>query len=316
MLKLIPQPHNNYSPITMNKPLTRLPFSEHDINIIKSLFSTHSAKAIGNILQRSPASVNQKAFKLGIKKPKGHQRKNKIEILLDGSLQSTYWIGFLLADGHFHKRGNTLRLDVSVTDQHILEEFKSYVNSTANIGITKSPNKQNTCHLTCVNSDVVPILTNIFQINSTKTYTPPDFSQYNLTDEQWIALFIGLIDGDGYIQLVNNPNPQYSRIKIKIELYHTWKANLQFIKEKVYNYFNMSHRLTNVSINPNLNNTVYTTIACTNVIDGLYNFITMNNLFHMTRKWNKINQSVSYNYHLNTNSINNKILPAQSYPLM
>lgn len=194
--------------------MSRREWKDEEINLLKELFPNTPAKIIGKILSRSTASVNTYANKFGIKKPVGYQRRNHAEILLDGSLQSMYWIGFLLADGHFHKRGSTLRLDLAEFDREIIEQFKAYVKSQSNICTSNYSGTRNpTLHLTLVHSDAIPELCTQFGITSQKTYNPPNFDSYILSDNQWIALIIGFIDGDGYIQISkSSANTLYTRI--------------------------------------------------------------------------------------------------------
>lgn len=60
---------------------------------------------------------------LGIKRPK---RKARLESLLDGSPEAYYWIGFLVADGHFDQRG-LIGLDISSKDKEHLQKYAVFV---------------------------------------------------------------------------------------------------------------------------------------------------------------------------------------------
>src|SRR5579859_4638300 len=90
-------------------------------------YSTMKTKDIANHLTHPISSVYTQAYHLNLQKPEGSQRNNNVEILLNGSLQSLYWIGFLLADGTFHKTGNMLRLDLSIKDLEHFLKFKDYI---------------------------------------------------------------------------------------------------------------------------------------------------------------------------------------------
>lgn len=49
-------------------------------------------------------------------------------------------------------------------------------------------------------SEVVPKITSKFNLNSNKTYNPPDISIFEFIQcDLLISLIIGFIDGDGYI---------------------------------------------------------------------------------------------------------------------
>ena len=167
--------------MNLNNNKMKRRWTEQEITTLKDLFPYKSAQCIGGIINRSPLAVNLFANKLGLKKPKGFQRRNHFEIILDGSLQSQYWIGFLLADGHFHKHGNTVRLDQSINDINIIQEYKKYIQSESNILISEYKHKSDMCSITCVNSDAVNQLKTQYDISSNKTTHPPNFQQYDLT---------------------------------------------------------------------------------------------------------------------------------------
>ena len=207
-----------------------------------------------------------------------------------------------MADGHFHKRGNTVRLDQAMGDIEHLRAYKKYVNVKRvdeTISIKNNfKNSQNNASVTVTNSDIVPALVKLYDICSTKTTNPPDFSKYNhLSEDQWLAMIIGFIDGDGYIQLTNSgKNKNHKRIKINIEIHSTWKYNLTYMKSVVYNRFGKGHRMKEPKINSD--GLVSTQIASSRVIDGLYQFIKDNNLYVLDRKWTKCNDVVYFNRHI------------------
>ena len=47
--------------------------------------------------------------------------------LLKGSLPAVYWMGFLLADGHFTKSGSAIQVSVALQDQDHLTRFANFV---------------------------------------------------------------------------------------------------------------------------------------------------------------------------------------------
>lgn len=257
-----------------------------------------SMKELQQLLGKNSGAIHQYAFKHGIKKPEDYQRKNNVEILLNDDLQTMYWIGVLLADGHFHKKGGIVRLDAASQDMDRLESFRQYVNSQPPIGIHKTSKSthQDKCRVTCTHVKAIAELREKYQISSRKTYEPPDFTQYNLTDVQWIALIIGFIDGDGYIQLADSgKNNDYNRIKINIEVHSSWLNNLTFIKTKLYSIFSDLSRMALPKINAN--KLASTQIANREVTDGLHTFIITHNLDVMQRKWNKFNEVKRFNTH-------------------
>ena len=217
----------------------------------------------------------------------------------------------MLADGTFHKQGNTLRLDQSVADLSHLEKFRDYLQCTNAIGLSSKQCKHvisTTAHFTAINAVTIPELVKQFDIRNNKTYFPPNMRNYNTTDDQMLALIIGFIDGDGYIKLSpsDKNNKKYNRIKINIEIHGSWLDNLTFMKEFLYKKVNKFHRL----IPPKINSSglAHTTIACTAVTDMLNQFIQINNLYVLERKWNKFHDIKRFNTHNNTMNANEEML--------
>ena len=101
-------------------------YTKDDVQFIKDNYGKLDTAIIAQRFGVSRTALRDKANALGLKLPNGNRKAN-LEILLDGSLQSMYWIGFLLADGHFHKIGDRLRLDQDIGDISHLLKFREYV---------------------------------------------------------------------------------------------------------------------------------------------------------------------------------------------
>ena len=144
------------------------------------------------------------------------QRSADLSVLLDDSLTTYYWMGFLLADGSFHN--NRLNLTLSVKDFNHLLKFANYINYNGSYG-TSDTSKS----VKCKDIDVISKLKIKFGINDNKTYNPP-VSILKFSSEQNLALLAGFIDGDGYICKVKNQN----NFRLHIKNHKTW---LHILKE-------------------------------------------------------------------------------------
>lgn len=272
---------------------TRTRWSPAEISYLKLHYDSAPVCDLLSKVNHSLSSIHTKAHLLGLHRMDGIQRKSNLEILNDGSLQSLYWVGFIMADGHFHKRGSTLRLDVAEFDKGHLEEYRTYINATNTICMTdKSSDKYpinavNMYHLTNVHSTAVNELRKTFQLCNTKTYDPPNFNQLKLTTSQWIALIIGFIDGDGNIAITRSGKSSlYTRVKINIEVHGSWVSNLNYIKTFLYDIVGKAEKCAPSKINAA--GLASMSIASPDVVRFLYNFQAEHNLTTLDRKWSKV----------------------------
>lgn len=140
--------------------------------------------------------------------------KHKLKKLLDGSLEATYWLGFILADGHLSKT-NRLKIALSIKDTAHLEKLKNF------LGVGNIHYYSSSCELSVMDTKTIRKLKEEYSTSSTKTYDPPDIS--NIRGKHLLALGIGFIDGDGSIGF------QYGRtdVLIRVKCHCNWKDNLE-----------------------------------------------------------------------------------------
>lgn len=205
------------------------------------------------------------------------QLKYKLENLLNETAESYYWLGFLLADGHFSKL-NRLSVVLSIKDRDHLVKFLNFLNSDANIlefenspfrGINQDI-KYMAAHLAIMDTYSISVLREKYNIVSNKTENPPNLS--SLTDEQKFCLKIGFIDGDGSIQYQSGRKDCIMSIKC----HHSWKDTIEFLFGKC-----------------SINNKgyAYHCTADNEVLRAWKRKAIELNLPFMERKWNKIDTS-------------------------
>lgn len=111
-----------------------------------------------------------------------------------------------------------------------------------------------------------------------KTYNPCEFSHYSAySKDQLLALLIGIIDGDGSIDI--NSKTGFANV-ITITAHKIWKRFYEDLLTSLSIPIHISER----SDNNCLSIRIYKREICLMLKD----FIISNNLFHLSRKWNKI----------------------------
>lgn len=123
---------------------------------------------------------------------------------------SYYWLGFLLADGHFRKIGTKsteLSVELNAIDLNHLQKLLLFLGRNIDSFTTR---KRQTALVSYIQEhvsfricdyDVLPKLTSYFNIVSNKTEIAPSVDCYKHINKDFlICLLIGFIDGDGYVR--------------------------------------------------------------------------------------------------------------------
>lgn len=214
--------------------------------------------------------------------------KNKASILLDGSLTSEYWNGFILSDGCVFKN----RLISIILHERELEHLKklsNYVGSKISIKSKRIDTfcKDQKIQLSLSDTKNIPKLSLRYDIQPRKTYCGPRYEnlfKLNLNKEQFLSLFIGFIDGDGNICVDKHKHNFHF---IKVENHSSWIEFHKFLLDKL-DEFGVYKRNYNY---PKINKYGYSyfKIYTESTIVQLINHIKLNNLPHLERKWNSVN---------------------------
>jgi hypothetical protein len=150
-------------------------------------------------------------------------KNSNLTVLLNDSNESLYWTGFILADGHIDTDVMRLRVSLSTKDTPHLLKLAEYIKTKVNVD-------EKCCTLGCQDKMLIEEYSKKYNITNRKTYQPPKFNEYELTDTQWISLICGYIDGDGCIGLQTGRKAHTIRIKC----HSSWYENLKFIEEKLF----------------------------------------------------------------------------------
>lgn len=153
-------------------------------------------------LGRSWSSIQNKAFLLDLKRDVANANATK---LMNDSSEAYYWLGFIMADGHFNIN-KQLQINLAEKDLNHLKRFAEFVEYTSNL---KKPS---------ISIDYTKInnwLVDTFDISNNKTYNPCDLSK--LKGDRLFSLCIGFIDGDGCISTNGN---------LTIKCHKSWLDNI------------------------------------------------------------------------------------------
>ena len=202
-------------------------------------------------------------------KKKVVKKKCDLSVLLEETPEAYYWIGFLIADGHFSNGRISFRL--SNRDKEQIIKFAKFIKWTGKIKETK-----NYVGVNPMDKDIVNKLCEKFDLKEKKTYYPPE-TILNHNRELVKYLFIGFIDGDG------NISKQYKRQDsfIRIKTHKSWEKILKEFCELI-NYDN-----AHVRINKDGYCELY--ISNSKVVTELKKIT--NNIPVLKRKWEKIDEN-------------------------
>ena len=183
--------------------------------------------------------------------------------LLDNSLISFYWLGFILADGHLTNK--RLRVVLSNKDESHLFKLSQYLETKV-----KYESVNNYPYIDLSNKTILSKIKEKYSISENKTTSPPNI--YSISGDRLKALSIGFIDGDGSIGNLHN-RPDFN---IRIKVHSSWKNILEYMYEYCY-----------------INNKGYaqTTISDSSVIKKLKLFSINNKLPILPRKWNIVDMT-------------------------
>lgn len=206
-------------------------WNAEQVAILYRMYPTSSSSDILKSLPfgLNPEQVRTKARYLGIAKLIDTRKKHNIDILLNDSYESFYWLGFLMADGTFSK--HQISLTISAKDKDHLLKFMKYISSENTI--MKVSGSENTLRVTFCARQVLDVLVPRFKIHTCKTYNPCSL-EYLLDKPDYLFCFvIGFIDGDGC--LTNTKTNSC----LEIVSHKSWVENFIIFFKFLHSYFNI-----------------------------------------------------------------------------
>ena len=243
-------------------------WTKEDIDYLYENYPYGSKEIIINHLDRDWSSIRNKTFKLKIKRFIFNPIKSNCNNLINESNEAYYWLGFIIADGHFNKN-NQLQINIGEKDiKHLqlLNNFLGYENELSKPKL-------------CINYKSIKLwLETKLKITSDKTYSPSDLSL--LSGDKLFSFIIGFIDGDGSIDMKGY---------LHIKCHSSWLDNLNF----------MISFLTNNEYNSGIiNSEGLASIHLTkiNTMNSIKTKIILLNLPFLKRKWDRVKKSRTEKY--------------------
>lgn len=228
-----------------------------------------------NLKGRSWDAVKIKAEKLKITRSKSFRRSSDCSPLLEETVESYYWLGFIMADGHI-SNGKRLRVSISIKDDAHLKKLSKLIECKTTY---HSRDDGDQIYLSVQDDEKIPILVRKFDIQSNKTENPCKIDAIN-DDALFLSWLVGFIDGDGYV------GNQWGRkdYQIRIKCHKSWLKNFLYIQKRLSAIFGVKMSKAK------LNNFGYANVSiCNNrVIIGLKKFVLDNSLPALERKWDII----------------------------
>ena len=200
-------------------------------------------------------------------------RDNSLDKLINNkSLETFYWIGFILADGSFYN--NRFEFGLKEDDTNVLEAFAKCIDFK---GAIKHKDSTKSIRIQFNNKPSIEMFMKEYGFNYDKTYNPCSFESFkNYSKEQITSLLIGIIDGDGNIQ---ENGSTYANV-ITITAHKLWKS----FYEGLLTYLEIPLHISEKEDD----NCITIRICRREYCIALKQFIINNNLFYFSRKWDNI----------------------------
>jgi hypothetical protein len=262
-------------------------WSETEINFLIKNYEYGDKHWISSLLNRDWKLISHKAFKLKLNRKVSNLIKSNCDRLIDGSNESYYWLGFIMADGSFNS-SNQIRINLSVKDLEHLRTFCKYIGYDVNL---KKPSVK-------VNYKSIKVwLEETFKISYRKTYEPCDLSK--MKNDSLFSFIIGFIDGDGHIS---------KRGCLCIKCHSTWLNNL------IYMINELSYGVYNKGI-INSEGLSYISLTSKEILFDIKLKIIKLGLPVLNRKWDRVTQSKRKEYRILSDEIficfENGLLPKE-----
>lgn len=261
-------------------------WSDEDLKYLNDNYPTVDTKELSKIMNRSVDSIVIMAGKIGIKKVVSVLKKNRLEVLLDDSILSMYWLGFIFADGSVDDR----RLSVTLAQKdrgHLVMLSEHIGGIVHDYAYRTSFGSSGTCRLSVMDTKVVRELLNRFELRSNKTYNPPSTDALkSIPIEKRIAMWVGFIDGDGSINVLNRHTSPYN---INIKIHSSWKHVLELLISDMKEFFDINSA---TSVITDKKGYIRTSLSHLDIILSIKQYIINNDIPVLERKWSCIDINI------------------------
>jgi hypothetical protein len=191
-------------------------WSQIEIEYLIENYPFGDKEKIKEALNRSWSSIQNKAFLLKIKRNKLNANSIK---LTNETNEAYYWLGFIMADGHFSLANNQIQINLGYKDIEHLKRFAKFVEYNGEIIKPK---------ISIGFGDIKTYLENKFEISNNKTYVPCTLK--HLSGDSFFSFIIGFIDGDGTIDTKG-----YLKLKCHKSWLHNLNEMVKFLSDNDFN---------------------------------------------------------------------------------
>lgn len=254
-------------------------WSKKEEDFIRENYLNLSEKEFVDLIpNRSWKAIRLKACSLGFKKQEPGKLSD-LSILLEENPITYYWMGFLLADGHFSEYG--ISTGSATVDENHIQKFCKYVNYIGE-GIDR-------CRFSGYDKEIVPKINEKFNLNNRKTYNPP-YIEWIEDKDLLLAMIIGFIDGDGsmgnfYTKSEGNKN------LLVIKVHPSWLGNLKHFYYFLHEYSGFD--IKKKASEPSITNAGWALLSLydNDVLAFMKRKILELELPALERKWDKVDEN-------------------------
>lgn len=245
---------------------------------------------------RSRGAISGRAHFLGLTRSKRNHdnprgplqyRNADATRLVQESQEAYYWLGFLVADGHFSKSGS-IKLAISADDEQQITRFREFVRHKGMVSRTiHGGNRADMLTVSLYAPEVVLALQDSLGVTSQKTYLPPVVER--VPDDYFLSFFVGLIDGDGCIRRQRGRRDAIMHIL----LHPSWADTLNEMAARVYRLLGIARPSPQSKLDSNGYAVIY--FAYGPALKGLKLHASGHGLPVLHRKWSCVDETYTGN---------------------
>lgn len=232
---------------------------------------------LAKTINKKKHAIQEWARKRGLKRKISVKRMGNLSKLLNGSLESFYWLGFHAADGYISKNGHFMLSQARREHLELLAKFLEtevkIINQSGSFSKAKISYR-----VAIYDRKTGQYINNMFGIVTQKTYDVIKLDFLH-TLEQVKSFFIGYTDGDGYI----------NSHSIRLQCHKNWYSVYQTLIDKLSD-INGHYRLI-LEYKKSHNDSYATMCIRSKYSRELHTFAVENNLPINTFKWDKLSKN-------------------------
>ncbi len=209
--------------ISMPNQFSR-PWTEEEISFLKESIHNLTYKQMGEVISRSPASIQSKIRFLPFQqKIKKHSVNS--DFFKKWSSEMSYVLGFIAADGNICHSGRAHTLHIACDDQDVIEKIKIVINYIGPVHQKNRDNGKTSYSLRICDPVMFNDLQNLgITERKSLTFTPP------IIPPAYIHDFLrGFFDGDGSVSLKKTHYPS----KLVVDFYTASKPMANYVYKQM-----------------------------------------------------------------------------------